>query len=267
MLHVDDKYLLSEMLTLPSEKYIGEQMTVVNVDAIHAVREFVLRELATQLHSVFTAIYEECVDNGAYQFNMEAVGRRQLKNRCLSYLMVLPTFAELGMKQFEVSLHANMTDTLAALSGLANIDSPLRAKALEQFYQAWKHDALVMDKWFAIQATSKLPDTLQHVKNLVEHKGFDLKNPNKVYALIGAFGHRNPINFHTHDGAGYAFLRVIVHQLDKLNPQVSARMVKPLTEWRRYDKERQGLMREQLEVLAKDKMISPDLYELVSKSL
>lgn len=267
MLHVDDKYLLSEMLTLPSEKYIGEQMTVVNVDAIHAVREFVLHELATQLHSVFTAIYDECVDNGAYQFNMEAVGRRQLKNRCLAYLMVLPAFAELGMKQFEASLHTNMTDTLAALSGLANIESPLRTKALEQFYQAWKHDALVMDKWFAIQATSKLPETLQHVKSLVEHKGFDLKNPNKVYALIGAFGHRNPVNFHTHDGAGYAFLRVIVHQLDKLNPQVSARMVKPLTEWRRYDKERQGLMREQLEVLAKDKMISPDLYELVSKSL
>ncbi|MHB1221880.1 MAG: aminopeptidase N [Gammaproteobacteria bacterium] len=267
MQHVNDKYLLSEMLTLPSEKYIGEQMAVVNVDAIHAVREFVLNELAIQLQPVFTSVYQECGDSGVYEFNMEAVGRRQLKNRCLSYLMVLPEFADLGMKQFEESLHSNMTDTLAALSGLANADSPLRAKALEQFYQTWKLDALVMDKWFAIQATSKLPDTLQHVKNLVEHKGFDLKNPNKVYALIGAFGNRNPVNFHTQDGAGYVFLRVIVHQLDKLNPQVSARMVKPLTEWRRYDKERQGLMREQLEVLAKDKTISPDLYELVSKSL
>ncbi len=267
MLQVEDRYLLSEMLTLPSEKYIGEQMTVVKVDAIHAAREFILYELAEHLQDLFLQVYRDCHVVGPYEFNMEAVGRRQLKNRCLSYLMVLPAFAELGMQQFEASLTTNMTETLGALAGLANLDTPLRIKALEQFYSTWNHDALVMDKWFSIQATSKLPNTLNQVKELVEHRGFDLKNPNKVYSLIGAFGHRNAVNFHSNDGAGYVFLRVMVHQLDKLNPQVSARMVKPLTDWRRYDKERQDLMREQLMILANDKAISPDLYELVTKSL
>lgn len=262
-----DKLLSAEMLILPTEKYIGEQMEVVDVDAIHAVREFVLTELANKLQSAFVKVYNANHEaNKPYEFNMEEVGKRQLKNRCLAYLMKLPQFTKTGMQQFEASLNVNMTDTLPALMSLANIDSPEREKAMQKFYETWEEDALVLDKWFAAQAASILPNTLTQVKSLMQHEGFDIKNPNKVYSLIGTFG-RNLANFHAKDGSGYVFLREVVHQLDKLNPQVAARMVNPLTTWRRYDKERQRMMREQLELLLQDKKISMDLYELVTKSI
>ncbi|TAK76000.1 MAG: aminopeptidase N [Gammaproteobacteria bacterium] len=264
--HMDDTFLLAEMLIMPSERYIGEQMRIVEVDAIHAVREFVLTEVAKSLHLLFHEVYRQHHDSSPYQFNMQEVGKRQLKNRCLGYFMRLPQYAHIGMQQFEASLTSNMTDTSAALIALSNQDSPLRAQALDQFYTTWQQDALVVDKWFAIQAATRLPIALQQVKKLLRHEVFDIKNPNKVYALIGTFGHRNEVNFHVRTGEGYAFLREVVQQLDKLNPQVAARMVNPLTTWKRYDKERQALMREQLDVLLQDKL-STDLYELVTKSL
>src|SRR5579883_309699 len=265
---MDDKFLLAEMLIMPSEKYIGEQMEVIDVDAIHTVREFVLTEVAKELHLLFHEVYRQHHDESVpYRFSLEEVGKRQLKNRCLAYLMRLPQYTDIGMQQFTTALTSNMTETAAALQALSDLDSPLRAKALDQFYETWKQDDLVVDKWFAIQAATKLPIALQQVKKLMRHEAFDIKNPNKVYALIGTFGHRNAVNFHVRSGEGYAFLREVVQQLDKLNPQVAARMVNPLTSWRRYDKERQALMREQLALLLDDKKISTDLYELVTKSL
>ncbi|VVC76098.1 Aminopeptidase N [Aquicella siphonis] len=265
----EDKFLLAEMLMLPSEKYIGEQMEVIDVDVIHTVREYVLHEIAQRLQKVFLETYQHNHDvSGLYQFSMADIGRRQLKNRCLSYLMLLPGYEEIGLQQFEVSLKKNMTDAQAALVALANRNIPARTAALDSFYQTWKHDALVVDKWLAIQAASKLPDTLHVIRKLMRHEAFDLKNPNKVYALIGTFGQRNAVNFHSKNGEGYAFLREMVHQLDKLNPQVASRMVKPLTAWKRYDKERQELMREQLELLLhENKKLSRDLFEVVTKSL
>lgn len=264
----NDNFLLAEMLALPSENYIGEQMDIVDVDAIHAVREFVVAEIANKLQTLLLETYHKNHDaSGVYKFTVEEIGKRQLKNRCLLYLMLLPKYQEIGMQQFEAALKINMTDLQPALTALSNIESPHREKALDHFYTTWKHDALVVNKWLAIQAGSKLPGTLQTVRKLMRHEAFDIKNPNKVYALIGTFGQRNPVNYHAEDGEGYAFLREVVHQLDRLNPQVAARMVKPLTTWRRYDKERQELMQEQLEWLLHDKKISRDLYELVSKSL
>jgi aminopeptidase N len=159
-----------------------------------------------------------------------------------------------------------MSDTMAALRALTNVECSERAKALSDFYAKWHNNALVVDKWFGLQASSKLPGTLQHVKKLLHHEAFDIKNPNKVYALIGAFGN-NPIHFHTKNGEGYQLLADIVLQLNALNPQVAARMIKPLTDWKRYDESRQKLMREQLELLSNNKNLSPDLFELVTKSL
>lgn len=264
-----DSFLLSEMLYLPSEKYIGEQMQVIDVDAIHAVREFALRTIAEKLEPLFLKTYKAYHDEtGNYHFSIEEVGKRQLKNRCLSYLTLLPKYTELAYQQFKTALNKNMTDTQPALAALTNVaEAELRGRVLNEFYITWKHDALVVDKWLAIQAASKQPNALQEVKKLMRHEAFDIKNPNKVYSLIGTFGQRNPVHFHAANGEGYAFLREVVHQLDKLNPQVSARMVKPLTTWRRYDKERQILMRKQLELLMQDTNLSKDLYELVSKSL
>lgn len=265
----DDNWLLSEMLSLPSEKYIAEHLAIIDVDAIHAVREFILQHIAIQLKNPLQKIYSTLNTNKPYEFTMEAVGRRYLKNTCLSYLMSLPDEAihkNMGMHQFTQALSSNMTDAIAALRALTQVDCLEREKALSDFYSKWHHDPLVIDKWFALQASSKLPGTLQRVKQLTQHEAFDIKNPNKVYSLIGAFS-QNAIHFHAKKGEGYRFLADIVLQLNTLNPQISARMVKPLTDWKRYDATRKNLMREQLELLATNKKLSPDVFELVTKSL
>lgn len=266
----EDKYLLAEMLTLPSERYLAEQMTIIDVEAIHAARECLLLALAEYLKYDFIEIYQQNHDAASqYQFTMQALGQRQLKNVCLAYLMVLPdaaTHEKLGMCQFKQELPHNMTDTIAALRSLTNIDSPLRQIALDAFYAQWKNEALVVDKWFLLQATSKLAHTLAQVKKLLQHEAFDIKNPNKVYALIGGFG-QNIQHFHAADGQGYVFLAEVVQQLDAINPQIAARMIKPLLSWKRVDMKRQKLMKQQLEIIAQSKKISKDVYELVSKSL
>ena len=172
----------------------------------------------------------------------------------------------IGMHQFTNALSSNMTDTMAALRALSNVECSEHAKALSDFYAKWHHDALVVDKWFALQASSKLPGTLAKVKKLLHHEAFDIKNPNKVDSLIGAFGNSS-IHFHAKNGEGYQFLADIVLQLNALNPQIAARMIKPLTDWKRYDKTRQNLMREQLQLLSNNKKLSPDVFELVTKSL
>lgn len=265
---IQDRLFIAELLMLPSERYLSEQMQVVDVDAIHAAREFMASHIAQHAEKAFAEQYQRCHEPpNIYIFSMEAVGKRQLKNICLAYLSRLPAYVECTMKQFAAGLKTNMTDTQAALQYLSHLDLPVRTQALSEFYSTWRDDALVVDKWFAIQAASTLPDTLNNVRQLLQHPAFDIKNPNKVYALIGTFCHRNPVRFHARDGAGYQFLRECVQTLDKLNPQVAARMVNPLTTWKRYDKERQQHMRAQLAVLLEDKSISSDLYELVTKSL
>lgn len=266
----DDKLLLAEMMTLPSEKYLTEQMAIVDIEAIHHVREFVLKSLAESLQDALFEIYQQNHDShAAREVTLETVAKRQLKNLCLSYLLLLDNdqYKQAALKQFEVALKTNMTDTMASLRCLVNKDCPERESALMQFYQQWQHDPLVIDKWFALQASSKLPDTLNRVKKLLQHPAFDIKNPNKVYALIGAFGHRNLVHFHVASGEGYQFLADCVNQLDALNPQIAARMVTSLSHWQRYDSKRQNLMRAQLEGILRAKTISKDVGELVSKSL
>lgn len=264
-----DKWALSEMLTLPSEKYIAEHLDVIDVDAIHAARECVLQHIAHQMKDIFKKQYLALHTNKPYEFNMKAVGDRALKNTCLYYLMMLPDadiHEKMGMQQFSNALTNNMTDTMAALRALTNVESRFRMQALSDFYHQWKTNALVVDKWFALQASSKLPDTLQQVKDLLHHEAFDIKNPNKVYALIGAFG-QNAIHFHAKNGEGYQLLADVVLQLNTLNPQIAARMIKPFTDWKRYDASRQKMMREKLELFLNNKNLSPDLFELVTKSL
>jgi len=262
-----DKLLLNEMLVLPSEKYLGQQMPVVDVDAIHTVREFTLQTLAEQLQPLWSDCYQQLhAAQVAYRFTPEAVAKRQLKNRCLAYFARLPKQDTVAMAQLTAALTSNMTDTMAALRILANVDSPLRAQALAKFYETWQREALLVDKWLAVQATSPLPDNLQQVKKLFQHPAFDIKNPNKVYSLLGAFCQHNTVRFHAANGEGYHFLRECVLQLDKLNPLVAARMLVPLTTWKRYDNNRQKQMREQLQLILQNKTLSNDVYEIASKS-
>ena len=262
-----DKALIAQALSLPSESYLADQCAVVDVDAIHAVRQFMRRQLAEALEKDWLKIYEEnnvCVD---YQFSATDMARRSLKNLCLSYLLELdkPRYQQHCLQQFEQA--NNMTDMLAALSILSQHDIPQRQPALDAFYDKWKHDRQVVEKWFSIQATSSSADTLNKVQELMQHPAFSIKNPNLVRSLIGRFCAANPVNFHRVDGSSYRFLAEQVLVLDELNPQIAARMVQSLSRWRRFDAARQDLMREQLERISQHPGLSKDVYEIASRSL
>jgi aminopeptidase N len=160
----------------------------------------------------------------------------------------------------------NMTDVINALVNLANNECPERVEALGSFYRQWKDDPLVMDKWLAIQATSRLQDTLETVKKLMQDPVFSIRNPNKVRALIGAFA-SNAVRFHDASGAGYRFLANQVLTIDPLNPQIASRLVSVFTLWKRYDDGRKALMKAELERIHGAPKLSKDVYEVVSKSL
>jgi aminopeptidase N len=200
-------------------------------------------------------------------FDAGAVGRRRLKNACLNYLIKLET--EDGYHMAEQQFHSarNMTDQMAALSAIVNSRHPAKARSLDSFYVQWRHEALVIDKWFALQATSIMPNTFATVQTLMQHKAFDMKTPNRVRSLIGAFSQSNSVHFHAKNGEGYRFLADQVLALNNLNPQIASRMVTGLAQWRRYDAVRQGLMKRELQRIVATEHLSKDVYEIASKSL
>ena len=180
----EDKWLLAKMLSFPSERYLAEQMPIIDVDAIHAAREFVLSSVAKQLKSTFLELYETQHNPSAiYEFNIAEVEKRYLKNCCLLYLMRsgdTDIHENIGMRQFRLALAHNMTDTIAALDAFTQVECTQRQTALAEFYEVWREDALVVDKWLALQAGSKLPGTLTRVKELVRHEAFDIKKDRKT---------------------------------------------------------------------------------------
>ena len=260
-----DPALLAEAMQLPDEAYLAEQMEVVDVDGIHAARVFIKAGLAGELETLFAGRYAELNDGQAYQKTSAAMARRSLKNICLSYLLETDAGESLAVAQLESS--DNMTDTLAAMQGLVLNDSPLAHRALSNFEDKWKADALVMDKWFAMQAVKPGSKTLNTVKRLMEHAAFSIQNPNKVRALIGVFAMLNPTGFHAADGSGYAFHADRVIELDGLNPQIAARMAAAFNRWKRYDNDRKARMKEQLQRIAATDHLSSDVLEIVSNAL
>lgn len=159
-----------------------------------------------------------------------------------------------------------MTEQFAALAAIAQNPGQTRDDVLADFYGKWQNDFLVVNKWFALQAMSDIPGNVENVRKLLDHPAFDLRNPNKVYSLIGGFC-GSPVNFHAKDGSGYKFLGEIVLQLDKLNPQVASRMVSAFSRWRRYDEDRQKLAKAQLERIMSTNGLSENVFEIASKSL
>ncbi len=262
-----DRALIAEALMLPSEPYLADRMRTIDVEAIHAARQSIRRGLARQLEEDFRQVYRANLSNQAYRYDAESAGRRSLKNLCLSYLMEAgdAQSRDWCMSQF---LHSdNMTDVLAALVCFTQTDCPEREQAIAEFHQRWKHDTLVLDKWFSLQAMSRLPGTLAAVEKLMEHPAFDLKNPNKVRSLIGAFCLGNQVRFHHAGGAGYRFLAERVIQIDAINPQVAARLMTGFSRWRKFDTTRQGLMKSELEHVLGTDRLSKDVYEIASKTL
>jgi aminopeptidase N len=262
-----DPAFAAEALTLPSEANLADEMRVVAVEAIHAARETARAGLAQALAEPLGEAYRRLADAGPYRLDGTAIGRRALRNVCLAYLAAADRTAGARLAKTQFDQGGNMTDVLAALAVLVDIDCPERAAALEEFYRRWQDDPLVVDKWFALQARSSLPGTIAAVRALTAHPAFTRANPNRVRALVGTFSQANPLHFHAASGEGYAFLADEVLALDTANPTTAARLVQPLGQWPRYDAARQRLMRAALDRVLATPGLSPNTYEMVAKSL
>ncbi|MDF1614501.1 M1 family metallopeptidase [Desulfurivibrio dismutans] len=325
---LEDKSLAAQLPALPAEDYLAEQMAQIDVEALHAARELVRRELAVALRSEWMELYHHSREeaaalatgakDGGSLYNPRQAGCRRLQNLALSFLLALDEAEVVALARSQFIQADNMTDTLAAMRGLVHAaalaQNPIIAgrpvtgagpvaqvavsetravndpgndapsgdvtgrddsasataaarEVLAEFAARWRHDHLVLDKWFSVQATAPAPVTLEQVKALMDHPAFRLANPNRVRALIGAFAAGNAPAFHRADGAGYRFLTEQILALDPLNPQVAARLAARFSRWRRYDPARQALMRAELSKIAAAPKLSRDVYEMVSKSL
>jgi aminopeptidase N len=242
-------------------------MKIVDPDALHAAREFMRAGLAESHFDALQTTYSALSDAGPYRNDQESINRRRLKNAALAYLATLerPETTALVVKQFETA--DNMTDSLAALLNLADIEGPERDSALADFYDRWHSDPLVLDKWFTVQAISKRKDAFEHVTQLTKHPDFAITNPNRVRSLLIAFASQNQVHFHRRDGAGYALLAGYVLQIDARNPQLASRAVSEFNSWTRFDTSRQALMRTQLERIARHDGLSKDVSEIVQRAL
>ena len=262
-----DAALLAQALTFPDERYLGEQMEVIAVDEIHQVRKALLEQLATAFSAELWKLYGQLQTQEPYQPDAEGMGRRALKNRCLSYLTCLETKEARQQAYTQFREATNMTDASGALAALIHQPCREREQALALFFERWQNDPLVITKWFTLQAMSTLPSTLETVRSLLAHPAFDLKNPNKARALIGAFVHSNPTQFHEASGKGYTFLTEQVITLNRLNPTIAARLVGAFNAWKRYDSDRQALMKAQLEQINQLPKLSGEVQEVVSRAL
>ncbi len=261
-----DPAMVAEALRMPSENYLADLAEVVDVEAIHHGRHQVRQVIGKRLEALLTGRYHGLANTEPYRPDSEQVAARGLRNSCLAYLALAgEAGVELALAQYREA--GNMTDRQAALTTVVNCGSESqRAGLLEDFYETWQHESLVVNQWFQVQALCPQPGNLERVRALMAHPAFSMRNPNKVRALVGAFCSANPINFHRADGAGYQLLVDAVTELNASNPQIASRLLTPLTRWRRYGK-RSEQMRGALETIAALPSLSKDVFEVVTKSL
>ncbi|MDO6705322.1 aminopeptidase N [Photobacterium sp. 1_MG-2023] len=259
-----DPAFIAEMLTLPSENEVAGWYDVIDVDAIHTVMGALETILATELEDELAAIYHSLKQSG-YVVSHEAIAKRSLRNRCLSYLALTAQGEKLVAAQYAQA--DNMTDTMAAMSAANEAQLACREAQMQDFSEKWQHDGLVMDKWFILQGKNPAANALDTVYETMKHPAFSLKNPNRTRSLVASFCANNPSRFHATDGRGYQFLTEILTELNTTNPQVASRLIEPFLKYRLYDEARQGLMRAELEKLAKMENLARDLFEKVEKAL
>ena len=262
-----DHAFAAEALSLPGEAFLADQMAVADVDAIHAVRDGARTAIGRALRDDLRAAYERLTDSGPYRIDGAAIGRRALRNACLAYLAAGGDADGIARAKAQFDAGQNMTDVLASLAVLSAIDCAERRAALDAFYARWRGDDLVLDKWFAIQATSPLPDTTSAVRALAKHADFDLRNPNRVRALVASFASGNQVRFHEPSGGGYRFLADTIIALDPMNSQVAARLVPPLGQWRRVEPARQALMQQELQRILDAPGLSKGTFEMATRSV
>ncbi|MDD4910992.1 MAG: aminopeptidase N [Sideroxydans sp.] len=256
--------LREQLLSLPSESVMAEHSAVIDPHAIHQARQFMRRALAQSLKAALITTYEANLTTGKYQADAQSAGKRALKNLCLSYLLEWDDESTLQLALAQESEANNMTDRQAALAVLVQRDPD--TSALQRFYADFSDEPLVVDKWFSIQATARSND-VQAIRRLMSHPAFTLTNPNRARSLIFSFCNANPAQFHAADGSGYAFWAEQVIALNKINPQVTARLVRSLDHWKKYQPALRKQMQAALQRVAQEKHLAKDVLEVVQKSL
>ena len=263
----EDHALAARALVLPSASYLGQQMKVIDVDGIAFARSTARAELGRALRSRWLATYRACGGRGPFSIEPDAMGRRALKNVALAYLAWAGDEDGRALAQGQFEGADNMTDSLGALRVIVETAMPARDAALASFYGRWRHEPLVVDKWFALQAMTEAPDAARRVTALLEHPAFSMSNPNRVRSVLGAFAMQNLTGFHAKDGAGYRLVVDRILELDRSNPQVAARLITAFGRWRRFEPARQAMMRAELERIVAAPNLSRDSYEIATKSL
>jgi aminopeptidase N len=264
---LDDAYK-AELLKLPTASDIARDKGS-NVDhaAIDEAHRAMSRQVASRLSMLLEKLYASATGRGSYAPDAASAGRRALRNAALTLLTSRGTAADHERLERHYSTATNMTDSAHALALLAGLDIPARPTALASFYQRWKDDHLVIDTWFAVQAQSRLPNTLDTVKGLTAHTLFKLSTPNKVRALIGSFALSSPLQFNRADGAGYTFLAEKVLEIDRINPQIASRLLSAFRSYRSLEPKRKALAAAALGKVAEPANISRDIREIVTRML
>ena len=264
-----DRGLAAQILMLPSENYLMDQRAKIDIDGIISVRNKVREALSIHLRDEWQATWQDCVDEnvGPYGISPQQVGCRALKNVCLGYLAAKPIndFWQQVMSLLDEA--DNMTDRLALLGLLADSQSAEGPLALDKFFLQARSVPLVLDKWFAVQATSRHPLVLERVHQLLKHDDFNLRNPNRVRSVLHVFARGNPYGFHRIDGAGYRLIAEYIVKIDRINPQVAANLAGAFSAWKRFDNSRAQMMRQRLEEISSVEGLSNDLKEIVERCL
>ena len=262
-----DPAFAAECLQLPAEGYLAEMMEPAEPTAIHRARLDLIRQVAMRLRPELEAAIGEFAVPGPYSPDAQAAGRRAVRNAALAYVAAIDDEAarDLALREFERA--RNMTDSMSALMCLANSEGPQRVAALREFEERWKDEALVMDKWFRVQATSRVSGTLEGVRSLVSHPAFDMRNPNRARSVLHSFATENPLHFHAADGSGYRWVAEQLVALDRLNPQVASRLARAFDRWKKYDAQRQAHARAALEKVRDAEGLSSNVGEVVSRAL
>jgi aminopeptidase N len=258
----------AQFMFLPSESDLARVMgRDVDPLAIHNARKGLRKAIGTALYERLLETYRRYEVKGAFSPAPEPAGKRALRNAALAYLTCRGRPEDVARAAAHFATARNATDEVSALAILSELRAPERTKAFARFYERWKGDHLVIDNWFAYQATAPLPSALATVVKLTKHPLFSIKNPNKVRALIGAFATGNPVNFNRPDGRGYAFLAERVLEIDAFNPQVAARLLSAFRSWKALEPERRRNARKILQGIAQARPLSTDVVEIVGKML
>ncbi len=264
-----DKSLMARSLSLPDVGYIGQQQDKIDPTAIHMARDGLLKLILDKHSDKVQDLYDANRTGDVFSISSSDMGRRSLQNCALSLLSHdADAQDEIGVRalaQYEQS--NNMTDRVAALNTLANSEAQERESAFNDFYERFKQYPLVIDKWFSLQSCALRAGIIDELHILKKHPDFNIRNPNRVRSLFAAFAMNNPVSFHNKNGSGYYFLRDAVIELNDINPQIAARLLTPLREWRAYTDDRQIMMKDALAEILKIKNIAPDIFEIASKSL